>query len=106
MTRRIIVYKEKNAHEEFYFISQEFNGDRQEAIQWNPNTAIKANWNDVIELFNGVSSLHSFRSAVREAENLYTYENVPLVKEENLPRCEEVWMLIDGKLQRYSKYGE
>ena len=106
MTRRIIVYKGRNTHEGLYFISQEFNGDRQEAVKWNPNTVIKANWNEVVDLFDEINSLHDFRKAVRNAENLYTYENIPLKKEEKIPRCEEVWMLIDGKLQLYSKYGE
>lgn len=104
MTRRIIVYKSRNAHERSYFVSQEFNGDREESIKWNPKTEINANWNDIIELFNGIDSLHTFRKAVKKAENLYTYENISLVKEENIPQCEEIWMLIDGKLQLYSKY--
>lgn len=104
MTRSIIVYKGRNAHEGYYFVSQEFNGDKEEAIKWNPKTVINANWNDIVELFNGVDSLHIFRKAVKKAEDLYTYENISLVKEENIPRCEEVWMLIDGRLQLYSKY--
>ena len=95
MTRRTIVYKGRKAtvHEGYYFISQEFNGD-------------KDNWNDVVELFDGVNSLHDFRESIRKAEDLYTYENVPLRKVSRLPQCEEIWMLIDGKLQMYSKYGE
>lgn len=104
MTRRIIVYKGRNAYKGMYFISQEFNGDREETIRWNPKTSIKANWNEVIELFNGINSLHGFRMAVKQAEKLYDYENISLVKEENIPKCEEVWMLIDEKLQLYSKY--
>lgn len=104
MTRRIIVYKGRNAHEGSYFVSQEFNGDREEAIRWNPQTAIQANWNEVVKLFNGIDSLHMFRKAVRKAEDLYTYENISLVKEDKIPRCEEIWMLSDGKLQLYSKY--
>lgn len=104
MTRRIIVYRGRNAHEGSYFVSQEFNGDRGEAIKWNPKTAIKANWNDVVKLFNGINSLHAFRKAIKMAEDLYTYENISLIREESIPRCEEIWMLIDGKLQLYSRY--
>lgn len=106
MTRRIIVYKGKTqkTHEGMYFISQEFNGDREEVIRWNAQTSIKANWKEVIELFNGINSLHGFKMAVKQAENLYNYENISLVKEENIPKCEEVWMLIEGKLKLYSKY--
>lgn len=104
MTRRIIVYKGRNIHDGYYFVSQEFNGDMEEAIKWNPKTAIKTNWNGIIELFNGINSLHTFRKAVKKAEDLYTYENISLVKKEKIPRCEEVWMLIDGKLQLYSRY--
>ena len=108
MTRRTIVYKGRKAtvHEGYYFISQEFNGDKDEAILWNPQTPIKGNWIDVVELFNGIESLHDFRKAIRKAEDLYTYENISLRREVNLPRCEEIWMLTDGKLQLYSKYGE
>jgi len=104
MTRRIIVYKDRNANEGLYFVSQEFNGDREEAIKWNHQTAINANWNDIVELFNGIDSLYTFRKAVKKAEDLYAYENISLVKEENIPQYEEIWMLIDGKLQLYSKY--
>lgn len=108
MTRRTIVYKGKKAtvHEGYYFISREFNGDKYEAALWNPQTPIKANWNEIIELFNGVNSLHDFRESIRKAEDLYTYENISLRKKSILPQCEEIWMLIDGKLQMYSKYGE
>lgn len=108
MTRRTIVYKGRKAtvYEGYYFISQEFNGDKDEAILWNPQTPIKGNWIDVVELFNGIESLHDFRKAIRKAEDLYTYENISLRREVNLPRCEEIWMLIDEKLQLYSKYGE
>ena len=108
MTRRTIVYKGRKAtvHEGYYFICQEFNGDKDEHAIWNPQTPIKANWNDVVELFDGVNSLHDFRESIRKAEDLYTYENVPLRKVSRLPQCEEIWMLIDGKLQMYSKYGE
>lgn len=104
MTRRIIVYTGRNAHEGYYFVSQEFNGDKEEAIRWNPQTAIQVNWNEIIELFNGIDSLHMFRKAVRRAEDLYTYENISLVKEEKMPRCEEIWILNDGKLRLFSKY--
>lgn len=108
MTRRTIVYKGRKAtvHEGYYFISQEFNGDKDEAILWNPQTPIKGNWIDIVELFNGIESLHDFRKAIKRAEDLYTYENISLRREVNLPRCEEIWMLINGKLQLYSKYGE
>ena len=108
MTRRTIVYKGRKAtvSEGYYFISQEFNGDKDEAILWNPQTPIKGNWIDVVELFNGIESLHDFKKAIRKAEDLYTYENISLRREVNLPRCEEIWMLTDGKLQLYSKYGE
>ena len=108
MTRRTIVYKGRKAtvHEGYYFMSQEFNGDKDEAVLWNPQTPIKGNWIDVVELFNGIESLHDFRKAIRKAEDLYTYENISLRREVNLPRCEEIWMLTDGKLQLYSKYGE
>ena len=108
MTRRTIVYKGRKAtvHEGYYFMSQEFNGDKDEAVLWNPQTPIKGNWIDVVELFNGIESLHDFRKAIRKAEDLYTYENISLRREVNLPRCKEIWMLTDGKLQLYSKYGE
>ena len=108
MTRRTIVYKGRKAtvSEGYYFISQEFNGDKDEAVLWNPQTPVKGNWIDVVELFNGIESLHDFKKAIRKAEDLYTYENISLRREVNLPRCEEIWMLTDGKLQLYSKYGE
>ena len=108
MTRRTIVYKGRKAtvHEGYYFISQECNGDKDEAVLWNPQTPIKGNWIDVVELFNGIESLHDFRKAIKRVEDLYTYENISLRREVNLPRCEEIWMLTDGKLQLYSKYGE
>ena len=82
MTRRIIAYKASKATvtEGYYFVSQEFNGDKNEASIWNPQTPIKANWNDVVELFDGVNSLHDFRESIKKAEDLYTYENVPLRK--------------------------
>ena len=85
MTRRTIVYKGRKAtvHEGYYFISQEFNGDKDEAILWNPQTPIKGNWIDVVELFNGIESLHDFRKAIRKAEDLYTYENISLRREVN-----------------------
>ena len=78
MTRRTIVYKGRKAtvHEGYYFISQEFNGDKDEAILWNPQTPIKGNWIDVVELFNGIESLHDFRKAIKRAEDLYTYETI------------------------------
>ena len=108
MTRRTIVYKGRKAtvSEGYYFMSQEFNGDKDEAVLWNPQTPVKGNWIDVVELFNGIESLHDFKKAIRKAEDLYTYENISLRREVNLPRCEEIWMLTDGKLQLYSKYGE
>lgn len=106
MTRRIIVYKGRNAHEGTYFVSQEFNGDRAEALRFNPHTSIRISWDEVVSYFNNINSLHDFREVVMRVENMYTYENIKLRRTDKIPHYEEVWMLIEGKLQLYSKHGE
>lgn len=102
MTRRIIAYRTASS----YLFSQEFNGDREEAIHFNPSTPIKANWTDVIALFDGVESPLKFLESVRAAEKLFTYEALPLSISADLPSAEEIWLLKNGALTLHSKYGE
>lgn len=47
-----------------YYISQEFNGDKKEALQWNASTILKTNWEDVLTLFYGCTTLNRFRNAI------------------------------------------
>jgi len=106
MTRRYIVYKGQQGGTTVYWVSQEFNGDRAEALRFNPDTTISVNWNEVVSSFDNIRSLHDFEIAVKTAENKYTYENIKLSKTTTMPANEEVWLLVDGKLQLYAKYGE
>jgi len=102
MTRRVLAYEDRGK----YYISQEFNGDRREGLQWNKNTLLKANWEDIIPLFDDIKTLTKFRRTVKKAEELYGYETYPLRVDDELPRCEEVWKVTKGKLVLYAKYDE
>ena len=89
-----------------YYISQEFNGDHDEAMQLRGFTVVQANWNDVVPLFNGASDFGMFSRAVKEAENLFGYENVPLEIVEELPSVQELWLMVGEELVLFSEYGE
>jgi len=102
MTRRIIALKGRDG----YYISQEFNGDRDEAMQLRGFAVVQANWSDIVPLFNGVSGLSMFSSAVKKAENLFGYENLPLEVVSELPSEEEIWIVDREELVLFSKYGE
>lgn len=102
MTRRVLVYEDNGK----YYISQEFNGDKREALHWNKNTLLKVNWEEIIPLFDAVTTLTKFKKTVRKAEDLYGYETYPLRVSDEFPRREEVWKVIDGKLVLYAKFDE
>lgn len=87
-----------------YYVSQEFNGDKEEALIYCPNTLLKATWDEIPPLFEGCVTLTKFRESVRKAENVYGYEQYPLCIRNEIPRCEEVWKLEKGKLILYTKY--
>ena len=102
MTRRVLVYEDNGK----FYISQEFNGDKKEALSWNKNTFLKVNWEEIIPLFDGITTLTKFRKAVRKSEKAYGYETYPLITSEEIPIREEVWKVIDGKLTLYARYDE
>jgi len=104
MTRRVLVFKENN----LFHVSQEFNGDKREIQKlWNSqDVPLKADWEEIPSLFNNIKSLKEFKKVVKNVEDLYTYENYPLETETELPKQQEVWMVIDGELKLYSEYGE
>ncbi|AWH83429.1 hypothetical protein [Clostridioides difficile] len=104
MTRRILVYKENDR----YYVSQEFNGDKVEMqkLRESENVPLKSNWEEIITLFDGVKNLNDFKECVKIAEVKFTYDNEDLFEMNEIPRCEEVWMIINNKLKLYSTYGE
>lgn len=105
MTRRICAM----AHNGKFLISQEFNGDRREQELFSGfGMAVTCHgaWDDLIPTFDGNTTPEHFASAVRSMENAYQYGQEPLEEVEELPDCEEVWMLVSGKLVLYSRYGK
>lgn len=102
MTRRILVFNDNSK----YYVSQEFNGDKEEFIRFHGHSFVPVNWEDVVPLFNDVETLPQFRKVIKTAEGMYGYEKCPLNIKDEVPRCEEVWMLIDGKLQLYARYDD
>ena len=102
MNRRICAFE----HNGKYYMSQEFNGDREEQAMWQSNPSISCNWLDVIGTFNGCETLDDFISAVYSMENAYGYEHEESEVVDELPAVQEVWLLKDGQLQLYAKYGE
>ena len=101
MTRRIL----RIPYGCTFYISQEFNGDRNESQRFHLQPIVPL-WDDVVELFKGVKSVRAFESVLEKAEELYRYPHVPLKKQTALPGTEEVWQMMDGELELYSRYGE
>lgn len=102
MTRRLIVFKTGDA----YLVSQEFNGDKSEAGGFPTHTRIKADWPEVVALFDGVDTPEKFGEAVRKAEEFYGYTPLPLETESEMPTAEEVWAVSHGNLILTTRYGE
>ncbi|MCC0705150.1 hypothetical protein IC213_19005 [Clostridioides sp. ES-S-0049-02] len=104
MTRRILVYKEN----EIYYVSQEFNGDKAEMQRFkkSENVPLNSNWEEIILLFDSVKNLNDFKECVRIAELKFNYDNENLFEMDEMPKWEEIWMVIGGKLKLYSIYGE
>lgn len=102
MTRRLIVFKEGGMH----LVSQEFNGDKSETETFSASTGIKADWPEVVKLFDGADTAEKFREAVRKAEELYGYEPLPLESEAEMPTAQEVWVVSHGNLLLAARYGE
>ena len=102
MTRRICAY----VHNGKYYLSQEFNGDREEGIQFLGGSLVEGNWEDLISIFDGVDSLETFEAAVIELEKAFHYGQEPLEVEDAIPCCEELWLVKNGFLTLYAVYGD
>lgn len=102
MTRRLIAYKEGDA----YLVSQEFNGDKSEMEKFLKHTSIAADWSEVVELFDGVTTPKMFEEAVKKAEKLYGYEPMSLNHETEIPTAQEVWVMSHGNLLLTTRYGK
>lgn len=102
MTRRTIVFKEGGK----FYASQEFNGDKAEAGQFCKHSNLKADWPDIVALFDDVKTVEDFGLAVRKAEDLYGYEHEELEQVNELPGAQEVWLMAGGYLHLHFKYGE
>ena len=102
MTRRIIALKGSDG----YYISQEFNGDRNEATLLRGFAVVQANWNDIVPMFHGATDFSSFSRSVERAEELYGYEKIPLEIVEKLPSVQELWLMVCEDLTLFSEYGE
>lgn len=103
MTRRLIVFKEGDT----YHVSQEFNGDREEAeCLLGGRPSIKASWPEIPPLFDGVETLEDFERAVQKAEALYHYETISLDVMSELPKVDETWLVSHGTLIIAARYGE
>ena len=102
MTRRIIALKGRDG----YYISQEFNGDRDEGVQFLGRSVVQANWSEIVHLFNGASDFGGFSRSVKKAEELYGYEKIPLEIVEELPSVQELWLMVGEELVLFSEYGE
>lgn len=102
MTRRIIALKGRDG----YYISQEFNGDRDEGVQFLGRSVVQANWSEIVPLFNGASDFGGFSRSVKKVEELYGYEKIPLEIVEELPSVQELWLMVGEELVLFSEYGE
>ena len=102
MTRRLIVFR-KNG---LFLVSQEFNGDRAEAAGFCKGTGIKADWPEIVKLFDGADTQEAFGDAVRKAEELYGYEPYPLETLDKMPTAQEVWVMSHGNLLLAARYGD
>lgn len=102
MTRRLVVFKK----EDTYLVSQEFNGDKSEAGMFTANAGIKADWPEIVGLFDGADTPDKFGKAVSKVEELYGYNPVPLEIEAEMPAAQEVWMMSHGNLILATRYGE
>lgn len=110
MTRRVIAFRLGSE----FRVSQEFNGDHQEAAllgSWIA-TKISVNWNEIVALFDDIEDddFSAFADKVKECETLYGYTQDPLwlvqSEEALLTESEEVWILQNKKLVLYAKYGD
>lgn len=104
MTRRICAMP----HNGKFLISQEFNGDRREQEMFSAfgmAVTCLGTWDELIHTFDGSTTPEQFASAVRSMENAFGYGQETLEDVEELPRCEEVWILESGRLVLHSKDG-
>ena len=96
MTRRYLIYKTS----EGFLVSQEFNGDRDEAQAFHLSEKITLRWSDVISLFEGVpDSPLGFQDALKRTEDGFGYENLPPELMKAPPEGYELWVFTGRKLQ-------
>lgn len=101
MTRRICAMQHNNK----FYVSQEFNGDRAEQMMFGLPTLCEGNWKDLIHVFDGSVTLEEFASAVRNMENAFHYAHEELEELDELRPWEELWVLTKEKLVLHSEYG-
>lgn len=104
MTRRYLIYKTA----EGFLVSQEFNGDKDEAQEFHLSGRIRLRWEEVVGLFNAVpDSSQGFRDALKRVEDGFGYENLSPELMDAPPEGYEIWQFAGGKLQRVTgSYGE
>lgn len=103
MTRRMIVFREGDT----YYVSQDFNGDREEAEHGaETGSSIKPDWFEIPPMFDGVETLESFKCVVQAVEALYRYDAMPVVARSELPKSDEAWLMSHGTLILAARYGK
>jgi len=87
------------------FVSQEFNGDKNESLMFGLSCSIPM-WDEVVAKFKGVRSVRAFERILEEVEQMYGYKHVPVSLLSNPPRTEQTWKMIEGELEQWAMYGD
>lgn len=97
MTRRTIVM----GWGDQLFVSQEFNGDKEEALMFGLTCNIP-HWDEVVAKFRGVRSVRAFERILEEVEQMYGYKHIPVSLQTELPKTDQTWKMLEGELEPWT----
>jgi len=75
MTRRRIVFKVPGMNQRY--VTPEFNGDKTEFEQFKMGDTCTATWDEIMDMFDPVSSLDEFKAANEKAQRCYVSSIAP-----------------------------
>jgi len=68
MTRRRIIFKDVDGE---LYVTPEFNGDKKEFKMFCSDDTCMLDWDEILKLFEGVTTIKEFRTASKEAQSNY-----------------------------------
>jgi hypothetical protein len=68
MTRRRIIFKDVDGK---LYVTPEFNGDKKEFKMFCSDDTCMLDWDEILKLFEGVTTIKEFRTASKEAQSNY-----------------------------------